>query len=106
MSYMHNPELPAVTDVIPHRPPHLWLDGVIECQPGVSATGFWTPGPEHFMGHFNEELEILPGVKQIEAGAQVGAYMMMSENPGETIPLFAGIDEVKFAAPVFPGATR
>jgi 3-hydroxymyristoyl/3-hydroxydecanoyl-(acyl carrier protein) dehydratase len=57
------------------------------------------------MGHFNEELEVLPGVKQVESAAQLGAYMVMAENPGETIPLFAGISDVKFPNPVFPGDT-
>jgi 3-hydroxyacyl-[acyl-carrier-protein] dehydratase len=103
MIYAHNESLLPVTDVIPHRPPHLWLDGVTECVPGESAAGFWTPGEEHFMGHFNEEMQLLQGVKQLESVGQLGAYAIMSEAPGETMPLFGGAEDVEFLAPVFPG---
>lgn len=104
MAFEHTPGLLPVRDVLPHRPPHLWLDGVTSCEPGVSAEGFWTPGPEHYTGHFEGDVQLLPGVKQIESAAQLGGYMVMSENPGATIPLFAHT-EADFAAPVFPGDT-
>jgi 3-hydroxymyristoyl/3-hydroxydecanoyl-(acyl carrier protein) dehydratase len=105
MAHEHNPDLTSVEDVIPHRSPHKWLDGVTVCEPGVLAEGFWTPGPEHYAGHFEGDIQILPGVKQIESAAQLGAYMVMSANPGETIPLFSTLKDVAFSAPVFPGDT-
>ena len=104
MAFEHNPNLPAVTDVIPHRPPSLWLDGVIDCTPGESATGFWTPKPEDYAGHFEDE-ELLMAVKQVESAAQLGAYALMIENPGKILATFAGIREFNFSAPVFPGNT-
>jgi 3-hydroxyacyl-[acyl-carrier-protein] dehydratase len=109
MAYEHNPDLPKVTDVIPHRPPSLWLDGVIACNPGESATGFWTPNPKHYAGHF-EDIQLLMAVKQVESAAQLGAYTLMLEDPGNILATFKGItgrgdDPFEFKAPVFPGDT-
>ena len=41
--------LPAPTDLLPHRPPFLFVDEVLELQPGQSAQGRWTlSGDEWF----------------------------------------------------------
>ena len=107
--FTHNPELPAVSDVIPHQPPHLWLDGVSEVT-GGEAFGFWTPGDEHYDGHFDytdedpeTAITILPGVIQIEATAQLGAYALLLEEP-DKIPLLTSVGS-RHEQPVFPGQT-
>lgn len=97
----HNTALPYVTKIIPHRPPHLWVDGVSEAEPGVSASGFWLPGRVHFDGHF-EGMPLLPAVKQVESVAQLGAYAVMLGNPG-TLATFAEIKNASFPAAVRPG---
>lgn len=78
---IHNPDLPFPADVIPHRPPRLWISGVTELIPGTSAKGFWLPGDSQFEGHF-DGAHVLQGVQQVEALAQLGGYAIMSENPG------------------------
>ncbi|MGD9998087.1 MAG: 3-hydroxyacyl-ACP dehydratase FabZ family protein, partial [Ilumatobacteraceae bacterium] len=46
--------LPAPTDLLPHRPPFLFVDEVLSLEPGVRAAGSWTlSGDEWFFaGHF------------------------------------------------------
>lgn len=101
MSHEHNSDLKLPIEVIPHRPPHLWLDGVTELEVGVSAKGFWTPGEEHFLGHF-EGMPLLPGVDQIEALAQLGAYLAMVDSEKPQLVLFRGIEDAGFERSVKP----
>jgi 3-hydroxyacyl-[acyl-carrier-protein] dehydratase len=103
MSRQHNDQFPRPEEVIPHRPPHLWLDGIADVTE-TSAEGFWTPSAENFWGHF-PGLELLPGVKQVESIAQLGAYTIMHASDKPLLPLFKGIEEVTFERPVRPGET-
>lgn len=89
-------------DVIPHRPPSLWLSGVVECDPGKSASGFYSADDEVFVGHFPGN-PILMGVREIEALAQLGCFTAMLGKEKQGV-LFAGIEKVDFLAPVFPGS--
>lgn len=103
MSRQHNDNFPRPEEVIPHRPPHLWLDGVTNVTED-SAEGFWMPAAENFWGHF-PDLELLPGVKQVESIAQLGAYTIMGASNKPLLPMFKGIQEVSFERPVRPGET-
>ena len=99
--------MPILTpnSVIPHRPPHLWVDEITAVTLGEEATGLWTPGQEHYDGHFGAPFELLMGVKQVEAGAQVGAFAIMYGLDEDVLPIFAGIDGVRFPSMVAPGST-
>lgn len=97
--------LPAPIDVIPHRDPFLFLDEVTELEPGVSAKGFWVPGPDlpFFAGHFPGR-PTLPGVLMAESIAQLGAYAVLhGESFAGKLPLFGGLDKAKFRRQVLPG---
>ena len=99
-------ELPAPIDVLPHRAPFLLLDEVYELVPGVSARGRWTlTGDEAFFaGHFPGR-PTLPGVLMVESIAQLGAYAVLTSAdvaPGK-LPLFGGVDGVRFRRQVVPG---
>src|ERR671922_481976 len=91
--------------IIPHRDPFLFLDEVLELEPGrrVVARKEVRPDEWYFAGHFPGR-PIMPGVIMVEALAQAGAVAVLSveENRGK-LALFAGIDGVRFKRLVEPG---
>ena len=100
--------LPAPIDVLPHRAPFLLLDEVLELDPGVSARGIWnlTGDESFFAGHFPGR-PTLPGVLMIESIAQLGAYAVLTSAgvADGKLPLFGGVDGVRFRRQVVPGDT-
>jgi 3-hydroxyacyl-[acyl-carrier-protein] dehydratase len=99
--------LPSPADVLPHRPPFLFVDAVTALEPGVRATGTWTlTGDEWFFpGHFPGR-PTLPGVLMCEAIAQLGAIAVLTEPRfAGKLPLFGGLDGARFRRQVGPGDT-
>ena len=94
-------------DLLPHRPPFLFVDEIVELVPGQRAVGRWTlTGDEWFFaGHFPGR-PTLPGVLMCEAIAQVGALAVLSdERYAGKLPLFGGLDGARFRRQVGPGDT-
>jgi len=98
-------DIKGIMDIIPHRPPFLLIDRIIECEPGknVAAEKGVTMNEPFFAGHFPGH-PVMPGVLIIEALAQAGAFCILSvpENKGK-IGFFGAIDKVKFRQQVTPG---
>ena len=95
----------VIETIIPHREPFLFLDEVLELEPGqrVVARLAVTGDEWFFPGHFPGR-PIMPGVIMVEALAQCGAVAVLAEpaNRGK-LALFAGIDDVRFKRMVGPG---
>lgn len=92
-------------DLLPHRPPFLFVDDVDEIVPGESARGRWrlTGDEWFFSGHFPGR-PTLPGVLMCEAIAQVGALAVLADDRFTgRLPLFGGIDSARFRRQVVPG---
>ncbi|KQY92080.1 hydroxymyristoyl-ACP dehydratase [Paenibacillus sp. Root52] len=93
--------------IIPHRPPFLLVDKIVEMEEGKRAVGLKnvTINEPHFLGHF-PEYPVMPGVLITEALAQVGAAAMLSieSNKGK-IGFLAGLDNFRFRGQVVPGDT-
>ena len=92
-------------DVIPHRPPFLFVDELIDVQAGLSAKGTWSlTGEEWFFpGHFPGR-PTLPGVLMVEAIAQLGAVALLSDERYKgKLPLFGGIEFCRFRRQAVPG---
>lgn len=94
-----------IQKIIPHRYPFLLVDRIIQLEEGKSAIGIKNVSGNEpfFQGHF-PNYPVMPGVLIMEALAQVGAVVLlkMPEFAGR-IPLFAGMDKVKFRRQVIPG---
>jgi 3-hydroxyacyl-[acyl-carrier-protein] dehydratase len=92
-------------EVLPHRPPFLFVDEVVALEPGVRISGCWRLSGEEwfFPGHFPGR-PTLPGVLQAEAIAQLGAYaLLLDERFAGKLPLFGGLDGARFRRQVLPG---
>ena len=93
---------------LPHRPPFLLVDRVLECEPGerIKAAKNVTINEPFFQGHF-PGYPVMPGVLIIEALAQVSVilvYQTLGLQPdGASFIFFAGIDNARFKRQVLPG---
>lgn len=93
--------------ILPHRHPFLFVDRVVELEPGKRAVGLknLTLSESFFQGHFPEN-PIMPGVLQIEAISQLAAICGLTSYNEEERPahcVLASIEKVKFRQSVVPG---
>jgi 3-hydroxyacyl-[acyl-carrier-protein] dehydratase len=98
-----------VTDLIPHRPPFLFVDEIVsESETGLVSRRTFRADEDFYRGHY-PGAPITPGVLLCEAVFQTGAlYLarrMASTGKPNGVPLLAKINDVRFRNSVFPGDT-
>lgn len=99
-------DIVEIMSILPHRYPFLLIDRIIEVERkqrivAIKNVSFNEP---HFQGHF-PDYPIMPGVLMVEAIAQAGGTLLLTEIPDREnkLMVFTGIDSAKFRRPVVPG---
>jgi 3-hydroxyacyl-[acyl-carrier-protein] dehydratase len=99
-------DITEIEAILPHRYPFLLIDRVIEMErkKRIVAIKNVTANEPHFAGHF-PGYPIMPGVLMVEAIAQAGGALLLTEIPdrGNKLMVFTGIERAKFRKPVTPG---
>ncbi|HWR17410.1 MAG TPA: 3-hydroxyacyl-ACP dehydratase FabZ [Terriglobales bacterium] len=99
-------DINQIQQILPHRYPFLLIDRVVEIQPKqrIVAIKNVTINEPFFQGHF-PGFPIMPGVLMVEAMAQAGGALLLTEVPDRDnmLMVFAGIEKARFRKPVTPG---
>lgn len=93
-----------IMKILPHRDDMLLLDDV-ENKDGIAIGHYTVRGDEFFLkGHFPNN-PIVPGVILCEILAQSACVLMQDEMVDGKLPVYTGLNNVKFRTPVRPGDT-
>src|SRR6185312_2350662 len=99
-------DIVEIQKILPHRYPFLLIDRVIEIQrkERIVALKNVTVNEPFFAGHF-PGFPIMPGVLMVEAMAQAGGALLLTEIPDRDhkLMVFTGIERARFRRPVVPG---
>jgi len=95
-----------ILKILPHRYPFLLIDRVVELvrMKSIVALKNVTITEPFFQGHFPDK-PIMPGELIVEAIAQAGGLLLLTEVPNrdEMLMVFTGIEKARFRRPVVPG---
>jgi len=98
-------DISQILDMLPHRYPILLIDRVLDVdEHTIRAIKNVTFNEPFFVGHFPAK-PVMPGVLIVEAMAQAGGYLLLSqvEDREGKLFFFSGIDNCRFRRPVVPG---
>ena len=99
-------DIHEILKILPHRYPFLLIDRVLELKrkQRIVAIKNVTINEPFFVGHF-PGLPIMPGVLIVEAIAQAGGALLLTEieDRSDKVMVFTGIERAKFRKPVSPG---
>lgn len=99
-------DINEILQILPHRYPFLLIDRVIDLtrKRRIVAIKNVTFNEPFFTGHF-PNLPIMPGVLIVEAIAQAGGALLLTEveDRKDKLMVFTGIERARFRRPVVPG---
>lgn len=91
-----------IMNILPHREPMLLLDEV-ESRDDMAVGHYTVRGDEFFLkGHFPDD-PIVPGVILCEILAQSACVLLKDTMTEGKLPVYTGLNNVKFRSPVRPG---
>jgi 3-hydroxyacyl-[acyl-carrier-protein] dehydratase len=95
----------AIERILPHRYPFLLVDRITEFEPDKRIVGIKNITlNERYLAQGDGDAPVLPPTILTEAIAQVGAIMILLKPENrDKLPLFMGIDRVRYRRPVHPG---
>lgn len=96
-----------IQQCIPHRPPFLWIDEVVELDGNrIHARKYLDPALDLFRGHY-PDFPVLPGVLQCEAAFQAAAILIskIGDIAEGQVPVVTRLNNTKFRRLVRPGET-
>ncbi len=98
--------LERIHSAIPHRPPFLMVDEIIEQESArIVCQRTFRPDEYFFQGHY-PSYPIVPGVLLCEAGMQAGAVLLAAHiGDHRGVPVATRLSDVKFKQLVRPGDT-
>jgi 3-hydroxyacyl-[acyl-carrier-protein] dehydratase len=95
-----------IQKILPHRYPFLLIDRVIDLtrKQRIVAIKNVSVNEPYFAGHFPGQ-PIMPGVLIVEAIAQAGGALLLTEieDRDDKLMVFTGIERARFRKPVLPG---
>ncbi len=96
----------AIQAAIPHRPPMLLVDRIIERdEKHIVCAKTFRPDEYFFQGHY-PGFPLVPGVILCEAAMQAGAILLSQfVQAGEGVPVATRLNDVKFKKMIRPGDT-
>jgi len=99
-------DVTQIQAILPHRYPFLLIDRVVEIErmKKIVALKNVTVNEPFFQGHF-PGFPIMPGVLIVEAMAQAGGTLLLTEieDRDNKLMVFTGIEKARFRRPVMPG---
>ncbi len=96
----------AILAAIPHRPPMLLLDEIVERHESRIVCRKRFTGDEYFFAGHYPGYPLVPGVILCEAAMQAGAVLLAEQLAGRAgVPVATRLNEVKFKQMVRPGDT-
>jgi 3-hydroxyacyl-[acyl-carrier-protein] dehydratase len=95
----------AIQRILPHRYPFLLVDRITALEPDRRIVGIKNVSiSDRYLSHHTGASRAMPPTILTECVAQVGAILILSKPENrDRIPLFVGIERVRYRRPVCPG---